>query len=123
MLALPPMRGDRRKIVRLLVTLIEHLIERGHSDRVELTVEAGEGRVRYRVQESGARRPSPHGDDEERGESSAEEAQLSWALDLVRSVGGLMGGVVMHEGAGEGRAALLLELPLDGPPGASVALG
>ncbi|HEY3286406.1 MAG TPA: GAF domain-containing protein [Gemmatimonadaceae bacterium] len=118
-LALPAMRGDRRKIVRLLVTLVEHVLERGRLERVEITVEAAEGQARYRVQESGSRRDAARDDDE----ATDEEAHLAWALDLVRSVSRLMGGGVTTEAIGEGRTALLLHLPLEGPPGASGAHG
>jgi signal transduction histidine kinase len=117
-LALPPMRGDRRKIVRLLVTLIEHMSERGRLDRVEVTVERAEQRVRFRVQETGALRPGADG--EEGWADDAASMQIAWALDLVRSVGGLMGGVVVVETGAEGRPVFLLDLPLDGP---SPALG
>jgi signal transduction histidine kinase len=114
-LALPMMRGDRRKIVRLLVTLVEHVLEQGTLDHVELTVEAADGRVRYRVQETGRRRASA--DDEALDpDEGASAAHLAWALDLVRSVSRLMGGGVTAEAVGEGRTAFLLDIPLDGPP-------
>ncbi|MHB8838531.1 MAG: GAF domain-containing sensor histidine kinase [Gemmatimonadaceae bacterium] len=122
-LALPPMRGDRQKIVRLLVTLVGHVLDKGRLDRVEITVDAGEGRVRYRVQESGARRDSAADDADEPGDRSAAEAQMGWALDLVRSVGALMGGGVTADAGVEGRTAFVLDLPLDGPPDANGAHG
>ncbi|MBW7933793.1 MAG: GAF domain-containing sensor histidine kinase [Gemmatimonadaceae bacterium] len=122
-LALPPLRGDRRKVVRLLVTLTEHLIEHGRLDRVELTVDATEARARFRVQEAGARRAVDEAMDDEPAERQASEAQLAWALDLVRSVSHLMGGSVTVDAAGEGPTAFVLDLPLEGPPGATVAHG
>jgi len=118
-LALPPMRGDRRKIVRLLVTLIEHVSERGKLDCVEVTVEPADQRVRFRVQETGARRTGADGDEDWADDTAS--MQIAWALDLVRSVGRLMGGAVVVEAGAEGRPAFLLDLPLDGPspaPGA-----
>jgi signal transduction histidine kinase len=115
-LALPMMRGDRRKIVRLLVTLVEHVLEQGTLDHVELTVEAADGRVRYRVQETGSRRASADDEELDPGEGGASAAHLAWALDLVRSVSRLMGGGVTAEAVGEGRTAFLLDIPLDGPP-------
>lgn len=125
-LALPPMRGDRRKIVRLLVTLIEHVLAPATSDRVEVTVEATDVRVRYRVQEAGGRRlPRPEPGDAEGAAARAVSAPvpLAWALDLARSVGRLMGGVLAAESVGEGRTAFVLDLPLDGPPDAPAAHG
>ncbi len=122
LLALPPMRGDRAKIVRLLVTLIEHVLEKARSDRVEVTVDASDGRARFRVQEVGGRRADT-ADDEESGEENGALVQLAWALDLVRSVSRLMGGAVTTEAVGEGRTAFTLDLPLDGPPSADVARG
>jgi len=115
--ALPAMRGDRRKIVRLLVTLMEHVLAQARSDRVEVTVGSAEGRVRYRVQEAGGRRESG-ADDEDRTEASAAAEQLVWALDLARSVGRLMGGAVAVDESLEGRVAFTLDLPMDGPPDA-----
>lgn len=123
-LALPPMLGDRRKIVRLLVTLVEHVLEQGRSDRVEVTVDAADGRVRYRVQEAGGRRTAADEETDDAhagGESAA--AQLDWALDLVRTVGRLMGGGITIDAVGEGRAAFTLDLPLDGPLDAGTARG
>jgi hypothetical protein len=127
-LALPPMRGDRRKIVRLLVTLVETVLERDSSNRVELTVDAVNGRVRYRVQDAGGRRAASKDagtmDDEATAASSRRTAQLSWALDLARGVSRLMGGSVSADAVGEGRIAFVLDLPLDGPPaGAEMAPG
>ena len=129
-LALPPMRGDRRKIVRLLVTLVETVLERDSSNRVELTVDAVNGRVRYRVQDAGGRRAvskdaaAMDGDEAAAPSSSRRTAQLSWALDLARGVSRLMGGGVSADAVGEGRIAFVLDLPLDGPPaGAEVAPG
>jgi signal transduction histidine kinase len=121
--ALPPMQGDRRKIVRLLVTLIEHVLEHGQSDHVEVTVDALDARVRYRVQEAGGRRAAADDETEDAREAAAAAAQLDWALDLVRTVGRLMGGGVTVDAVGDGRTAFLLDLPLDGPPGAIVARG
>lgn len=121
-LALPPMRGDRRKIVRLLVTLVEHVLDRATSDRVEVTVDAVNERVRYRVQETGGRRSAPHAVAEApaSGADAATPvfaaAQLTWALDLARSVSRLMGGGVSAEAVGDGRTAFVLDLPLEGPP-------
>lgn len=120
-LALPPMRGDRRKIVRLLITLVEHVLDRASSDRVEVTVDAVNARVRYRVQETGGPRPASHDAGETVAAGATVEsstfsaAQLAWALDLARSVSRLMGGGVSAEAAGEGRTAFVLDLPLDGP--------
>jgi signal transduction histidine kinase len=122
-LALPPMLGDRRKIVRLLVTLIEHVLEHGRSEQVEVTVEAGDGRVRYRVQEVGERRSPADDGSEDSQQAAAAAAQLDWALDLVRTVGRLMGGGITVDAVGEGRTAFALDLPLDGPPSATVARG
>jgi signal transduction histidine kinase len=121
LLALPPMRGDRKKIVRLLVTLIEHVLEQATSDRVEVTVESDEGRARFHVQEVGSRRASAA--DDETSEVESATVQLAWALDLVRSVSRLMGGSVNADAVGEGRTAFTLDLPLDGPPGADAARG
>lgn len=120
-LALPPMVGDRRKIVRLLVTLVEHVLEHGRSDRVEVTVEADDGRVRYRVQEVGGGRGAGAGESADTQHAAA--AQLDWALDLVRTVGRLMGGGITADVVGDGRTAFTLDLPLEGPPGATVARG
>ncbi len=121
LLALPPMRGDRRKIVRLLVTLVEHVLDQGRLDRVEIRVETGDGRVRYRVQETGANRETAEETDRDTNGRQASDAQLGWALDLVRSVGALMGGGVSADAMVEGRTAFLLDLPLDGPSGADSA--
>jgi hypothetical protein len=41
----------------------------------------------------------------------------------VRTVGRLMGGGITADAVGEGRSAFTLDLPLDGPPGATVARG
>lgn len=123
-LALPPMLGDRRKIVRLLVTLLEHVLEQGRSDQVEVTVEAADGRVRYRVQEAGGHRAAAQEETARAGAGDeAAAVQLDWALDLVRTVGRLMGGGVTAEAVGEGRTAFTLDLPLDGPPGVNEARG
>lgn len=121
-LALPPMRGDRRKIVRLLVTLVEHVLDRAASDRVEVTVDAVNERVRYRVQEAGGRRSvlQEPGDTDAAGPGVEHPAPaavpLAWALDLARSVSRVMGGGVSAEAVGEGHTAFVLDLPLDGPP-------
>lgn len=122
-LALPPMLGDRRKIVRLLVTLIAHVVEHARSDQVEVTVDAGDGRVRYRVQEAGGRRASAGEETEDDRAAAAAAAQLDWALDLVRTVGRLMGGGTTADATGDGRTAFTLDLPLDGPPGANAVRG
>lgn len=122
-LALPPMLGDRRKIVRLLVTLIEHVLEHGQLDQVEVTVDAGDARVRYRVQEAGGRRASTDEETDDAREAAAAAAQLDWALDLVRTVGRLMGGSIAADVVGDGRTAFTLDLPLDGPPSANAARG
>lgn len=121
LLALPPMRGDRKKIVRLLVTLIEHVLEQATSDRVEVTVDADEGRARFRVQETGSRRVGAA--ESEAVEEESSPVQLAWALDLVRSVSRLMGGSVSADAVGEGRTAFTLDLPLDGPPLADAVRG
>jgi len=127
LLALPPMRGDRRKIVRLLVTLIEHVVEHARSDRVEVTVDADETTVRYRVQETGGRRSSlsDAADDAPTAESILPPAtvQLAWALDLAQSVGHLMGGAVAADVQSTGRTTFTLDLPLDGPPTADAVRG
>ncbi|MHB1096185.1 MAG: GAF domain-containing sensor histidine kinase [Gemmatimonadaceae bacterium] len=122
-LALPPMLGDRRKIVRLLVTLIEHVLEHGLSEQVEVTVDALDARVRYRVQEAGGRRAAADEEAEDAREAAVAAAQLDWALDLVRTVGRLMGGGITADAMGDGRTAFTLDLPLDGPPGANAARG
>lgn len=113
-LALPSMRGDRRKIVRLLVTLVEHVVEHARSGRVEVTVDASDGRVRYRVHEAGGVRAFAAEDGAD--EQAATTVQLAWALDLAQSVVLLMGGSVAADAVGEGHAAFTLDLPLDGPP-------
>lgn len=121
-LALPPMRGDRRKIVRLLVTLVEHVLDRAASDRVEVTVDAVNERVRYRVQEAGGRRSVLQETEETAAAGPGVEhpapatVPLAWALDLARSVSRVMGGGVSAEAVGEGHTAFVLDLPLDGPP-------
>lgn len=129
LLALPPMRGDRRKIVRLLTTLIEHVLDRAVSEQVEVTVDAVNERVRYRVQESGGRRPVmpdagvPAAHEAESEPPAMVASQIAWALDLARSVSRLMGGGVSAEAVGDGRTAFVLDLPLDGPPSANPARG
>ncbi len=123
LLALPPMRGDRRKIVRLLVTLVEYVRGQTRLDRVEVTVDAGDGRVRYRVQEAGRRRASADETERESGADDTATVPLDWALDLVRTVGRLMGGGVTAGAVGEGRVAFVLDLPLNGPPSAADARG
>jgi signal transduction histidine kinase len=121
-LALPPMRGDRRKIVRLLVTLVEHVLDGAASDRVEVSVDAVNERVRYRVQEAGGRRTESRESEETPAAGPGVEhpapstVPLAWALDLARSVSRVMGGGVSAEAVGEGRTAFVLDLPLDGPP-------
>lgn len=122
-LALPPMRGDRRKIVRQVAVLAGHYLEHGHLDRVELTVEAGDGRVRYRIQEAGGVRADVERSVEDADAPLPSQTQAEWALDLVRRVAQAMGGTVAAEAAGEGRTAFVLDLPLNGPPSASVARG
>ena len=117
-LALPPMRGDRRKIVRLLLTLVERALEHSQSDRVELTVEASEGRVRYVVQETGSARV-PSLDASGETESSGSTVQRAWALDLARSIARIMGGSVSADTRTAGRALFTLDLPVDGPPAAT----
>ncbi len=121
-LALPPMQGDRRKIVRLLVTLVGHVLEQATFDQVEVTVDADHERVRYRVQEAGVRRTAGWDDGETVADGAAVEPaapssdQPAWALDLTRGVSRLMGGGVSADAVGEGRTAFVLDLPLDGPP-------
>jgi GAF domain-containing protein len=125
-LALPPMRGDRRKIVRLLVTLIEHVVGQSTADHVEVTVEADDANVRYRVQETGGRRASmPEAFDVVRARVTPPDGVMpvAWALDLARSVGQLMGGTVAADVIGVGRTAFTLELPIEGPPAADAARG
>jgi signal transduction histidine kinase len=122
-LALPPMRGDRRKIVRLLVTLVEHVLEQSRATRIELTVEASDGRVRYRVQEAGGRRDTEEGPDDDAGSTDTADGPRAWALDLARNVGRLMGGLVAAEAVGDGQTAFTLDLPLEGPPAAVQAAG
>lgn len=121
-LALPAMRGDRRKIVRLLVTLIEQVGEHAHTDRVEVTVAVTARRVVYQVQETGAPRATLT-DDGDDVEQDAATVQFAWALDLARSITSLMGGTVTADAIGPGRSAFTLDLPLDGPPGAAGANG
>jgi signal transduction histidine kinase len=120
-LALPPMHGDRRKIVRLLVTLIERVAAQAHSDLVEVTVEATGGRVRYRVQEAGSWRAADAAEELSGSDVAAEPPP--WALDLAQSVGRRMGGTVAADAMGEGRAAFTLDLPVEGPPLADPARG
>jgi GAF domain-containing protein len=119
-LALPPMRGDRRKLVRLLVTLLEHVREQGRLNRVEITVESSDGRVRYRLQETGTLRAGA--DDEDTAAEGDAAATISWVLDLARSVGRLLGGAVSAD-ASEGRVSFTLDLPVEGPPPAPDARG
>ncbi len=99
------------------------MFEHGRSDRVEVTVDADDGRVRYRVQEAGGRRAAANEESEDAREAAVAAAQLDWALDLVRTVGRLMGGGVTADAVGDGRTAFTLDLPLDGPPGANAARG
>ncbi len=115
-LALPPMRGDRRKIVRLLVTLAQYVTEHAASARVEISVDALDTRIRFHVQETGARRADASDADDESGTAEAASVQFAWALGLVRSIGRIMGGEVAADNAGEGRTAFTLDLPLHGPP-------
>lgn len=121
-LALPPMKGDRRKIVRLLVTLVGYAIQHAGTDQVELSVDTVDDRVRFHVLETGT--PRLRDDvDVAQPSGSADDLQLSWALDLARTVARLMGGSVAAEAAADARAAFLLDLPVNGPPDAAVARG
>jgi hypothetical protein len=99
------------------------VLEQGQLDQVEVTVDALDARVRYRVQEAGRRRAAADGETNDAREAAAAAAQLDWALDLVRTVGRLMGGGITADGVGDGRTAFTLDLPLNGPPGANAARG
>lgn len=115
-LALPLMRGDRKRIARLLVTLVEHVIDRGQSSRVEVSVEVIDGRVRYLVQDPGGHAATRDVASAPSGVSAA-GARLSWALDLARTVSRVMGGSLLADThRGEEYPAFTLELPQDGPP-------
>lgn len=50
---LPPMRSDRKKITRVLVALLSNAYKFTETGEVVVAVEVSNGRVRYRVQDSG----------------------------------------------------------------------
>jgi signal transduction histidine kinase len=50
---LPPMRSDRKKITRVLVALLSNAYKFTQHGEVAVAVEVSNGRVRYRVQDSG----------------------------------------------------------------------
>ena len=50
---LPPMRSDRKKITRVLVALLSNAYKFTQRGEVAVAVEVSNGRVRYRVQDSG----------------------------------------------------------------------
>ena len=111
--------------VRLLVTLVEHVLDRASSDRVEVTVDAVNARVRYRVQETGGLRPGASQDAEACPSAPGRPivvppapatAQLAWGARPGAQRVAAMGGGVSADAAGEGRMAFVLDLPQDGPP-------
>ncbi len=52
-LAMPPMVGDRRKVTRILVRLLENAFKFTAAGEVRVSVSVAEGRVEYRIQDTG----------------------------------------------------------------------
>ena len=126
-LALPPMRGDRRRITRILTSLLANAFKFTADGEVRTAVSASNGRVMYRVEDTGIG-IEPEAQrlvfDEFRqvdGSATRRYGGAGLGLALSRGVARLMGGDIdLVSARGQGSKFTLL-LPLEFVPPANPA--
>jgi signal transduction histidine kinase len=116
---LPTARTDRKKIVKILVSLLTNAFKFTASGEVRVAIEVGEGRVSYRVQDTGIGIP---GDaqrmvfDEFRqvdGSAARRYGGSGLGLALSRRLARLLGGDIELESTVGVGSTFTVELPLD----------
>ncbi|MDF1502156.1 GAF domain-containing sensor histidine kinase [Roseisolibacter sp. H3M3-2] len=119
---LPPLRSDRKKIAKLLVSLLANAYKFTPAGEVVAAVEVRDGRVAYRVQDTGIGIPSDAQQmvfDEFRqvdGSAVRKYGGSGLGLALARRIARLLGGDVdLTSAVGEG-STFTVELPLDFEP-------
>ena len=121
---LPPLRTDRRKTVKILVSLLTNAFKFTPSGEVAASVDVRQGRVRYRVRDTGigiAPEAQPVIFDEFRqadGSLTRRFGGSGLGLALARRLARLLGGdIELRSAPGEG-STFELTLPLEYVPGA-----
>ncbi len=116
---LPPMRSDRKKVTRVLVALMSNAYKFTASGEVAVAVEVSNGRVRYRVKDSGIGIPAEAQElvfEEFRqvdGSATRRYGGSGLGLALARRLARTLGGEIeLSSAAGEG-ATFTVELPLE----------
>ena len=119
---LPPMISDRKKITKILVTLLDNAYKFTHRGEVRLSLEVANGRAVYRVQDTGIGIPRDAQAmvfDEFRqvdGSATRRYGGSGLGLALARRLARLLGGEIeLSSEPGEG-SLFTLELPLDLEP-------
>ena len=121
---LPPMRSDRKKIVKLLVTLIANAYKFTPAGTVRVSVSPrGPSRVVYRIEDTGIGIPAESQElvfEEFRqvdGSMTRRHGGSGLGLSLARRLARLLGGdITLSSALGEG-SRFEVELPLDGARG------
>jgi signal transduction histidine kinase len=120
--SLPPLRSDRRKIARILVSLLANAYKFTAAGEVRATVAVHGGRVAYRVQDTGIGIPPDAQQmvfDEFRqvdGSATRRYGGSGLGLALARRFARLLGGdIELHSVVGEG-STFTVELPLECEP-------
>jgi len=126
-LALPPMHSDRRKITRILVSLLTNAFKFTSTGEVRVSVGVANGRVEYRVLDTGIGiEPADQGVvfDEFRQVDGTARRRFGGAglgLALSRGLARLLGGdIALASLPGQG-STFTVSLPLDVTPGANPA--
>jgi len=119
---LAPMRSDRKKIVKILVSLLTNAYKFTASGEVRASVEVRDGRVAYRVQDTGVGIP-PDAQrmvfDEFRqvdGSASRKYGGSGLGLALARRIARLLGGDIELESAVGKGSTFTVEVPLEYEP-------
>jgi signal transduction histidine kinase len=124
---LAPMRSDRKKIVKILVSLLTNAYKFTASGEVRASVEVGAGRVAYRVQDTGVGIPADAQRmvfDEFRqvdGSASRRYGGSGLGLALARRIARLLGGDIELESVVGVGSTFTVELPLEYEPVADPA--
>jgi signal transduction histidine kinase len=124
---LPPMRSDRKKIARILVSLLSNAYKFTERGEVRASLEVRNGRVAYRVQDTGVGIP-PHllprlfeefrqGD----GSYTRRYGGTGVGLALARRLAGLLGGEIDVASAPAEGSTFTVEVPLEYEDDADVA--
>ena len=131
---LPPMTSDRRKVEKILVSLLHNAYKFTARGQVQCTLEVANGRAVYRVQDSGIGIPldaqSMVFDEFRQADGSATRRYGGSGLGLAlsRRLAHLLGGdIELQSAPGEGSRFTLelpldlgLDLPLDADPSAGI---